>query len=342
MAKKLMKGNVAMSEAALRAGCTFYAGYPITPQTEVMETLSGLMQEQDRTFIQAENEIAAISMVSGAAWVGEKSMTSSSGPGISLKQEGISYIAALNLPCVILNVCRWGNGLGSLDSAQTDYLRETRGGGHGDYRSIVMAPASIQEGVDMMYDAFEVAEKYQNPVVILTEAALGQMMEAVDLPPYKDVRKLEIKGGYGRASKAFSEKYLAHRKKMVDELERWECVETEEAEYIFVAFGMPSRVVLDTVKSLRENGEKVGMIRPIHLWPFPYKAFADLKGIKGFIAVETNECGQMVEDVAMAAKKCGFGNTPVYSLATGSVCVTEKQILEYYEGVKKNMIKEDF
>lgn len=342
MAKKMMKGNVAISEAAIRAGCTFYAGYPITPQTEVMETLSYRMAEENRVFIQAESEIAAISMIMGAAWAGEKALTSSSGPGISLKQEGISYICANNLPCVILNVCRWGNGLGSLDSAQTDYCRETRGGGQGDYNTIVMAPASIQESVDMMYEAFDIAEKYHNPVVILSEAALGQMMEAVELPESKPLRKLSLMGGFGRASKQFSVKYAAHRQQMLNDLERWECIETDDADYIFVAFGMPSRVAMDAVFRLRQRGEKVGLLRPVHLWPFPFKAFDDIGEIKGFIVVETNETGQMVGDVGLAAKKSGHGDTPVYSMATGNECATEDDIIAYFNAVKENAVKERY
>lgn len=341
MAKELLKGNVALAEAALRGGCTFYAGYPITPQTEIMEYLSERMPELERNFIQAENEIAAINMVLGAAWTGEKSLTSSSGPGISLKQEGISYLCAHNMACVILNVCRWGNGLGSLDSAQTDYHRETRGGGHGDYRCIVMAPATNQECVDMVYNAFEVAEEYSNPVVILTEAALGQMIEGVTLPEFKPARKIKQIGLFGRASKPFSEKYAAHHQRMLNELERWESVYTEDAEYIFVAYGMPSRVVRDVLDVLRARGEKVGMIRPMHLWPFPHKAFAEVNP-KAFITVETNETGQMVDDVALAAKKSGNGMTPVYSLATCFQCAEEEDIVAYYEKVKNHEVKERY
>lgn len=239
MAKKMLKGNVAIAEAAIRAGCTFYAGYPITPQTEVMETLSYRMSEEGRTFIQAENEISAINMVMGSVWTGERSLTSSSGPGISLKQEGMSYLANMQFPAVILNVQRWGVGLGGLDSAQTDYLRETRGGGHGDYRSIVMAPSSIQESVDMMYSAFDIAEEYQNLVVILSEASIGQMMEAVDMPEYKEVRKVKTTGSCGRPGAAYTQKFNAHQQRIKDELQRWEEIHCEDAEHIFVAFGIP-------------------------------------------------------------------------------------------------------
>ncbi|MDR1272194.1 MAG: 3-methyl-2-oxobutanoate dehydrogenase subunit beta [Clostridiales Family XIII bacterium] len=341
MAKELLKGNEALAEAALRGGCTFYSGYPITPQTEVMEYLSDRMPEIGRTFIQAESEIAAISQVMGAAWTGEKALTSSSGPGVSLKQEGISYIAHNNFPCVILNVCRWGNGLGSLDSAQTDYNRETRGGGQGDYRCIVMAPASIQEGVDMMYDAYDVAEEYHNPVVILTEAMLGQMIEGVNLPEFKPVKKLGLIRPYGRAGKDYMEKYAVHYNRMVDELERWESIQTEDADYVLVAFGMPSRVCTDVVSILRGKGEKVGLIRPINLWPFPFKAFEGIRP-KAFITVETNETGQLVDDVAIAAKKSGAGDVPVYCLATHHECADEEAVLDYFEKVKSGSVKERY
>ena len=184
--KKMWKGNHAIGEAALRAGCQFYAGYPITPQTEVSEYLSARMPELGRRFLQAENEMAAIYMIYGAYACGMRSMTSSSGPGFSLKQEGLSYLCANNYPAVLVNVQRWGPGLGTLDSSQTDYLRDTRGGGNGDYRVLVLAPNSIQETVDLMYDAFDLAEKYRNPVEIISEAALGQMMEPVEFPPFKE------------------------------------------------------------------------------------------------------------------------------------------------------------
>jgi 2-oxoglutarate ferredoxin oxidoreductase subunit alpha len=204
-----------------------------------------------------------------------------------------------------------------------------------------MAPASIQEGVDMIYGAFDLAEEYHNPVVILSEAMLGQMMEAVTMPPFKEMRKLSQMGSFGRASKAFSEKYRVHHQKMADELERWEMTETDGAEYLIVAYGMPSRAAMDAVSMLRERGEKVGLIRPVHIWPFPFKAF-DAVRPKAFLAVETNETGMLVDDVAIAAKKSGNGAAPVYSLTTGNECATEDVIVEYFEKMKNNLVKERY
>ena len=351
--KKMWKGNHAIAEAAMRAGCLFYAGYPITPQTEVGEYLSARMPELGRTFLQAENEMSAVYMIFGAYACGMRSMTSSSGPGFSLKQEGIGYLCANNLPAVLVNVQRWGPGLGSLDSSQTDYLRDTRGGGNGDYRVIVLAPNSIQETIDLMYNAWDLAEKYRNPVEILSEGSLGQMMEAVEFPEFK-TREEDLGwtwDGTGRDHKKLesSAKPAATKAKialMTENEQRWESFQTEDAEYIIVAFGLPSRSAKNAIKQMRARGERVGLIRPISVWPFPYKAFeqaaAASPNLKGFISVESTDAGQLVEDVVIAAKKAKLGMLPIYGLFSGQHIPKSKEVMEFYERVKDGTEKEVF
>lgn len=348
--KKMWKGNHAIAEAALRAGCQFYAGYPITPQTEVSEYLSARMPELGRRFLQAENEMAAIYMIYGAYACGMRSMTSSSGPGFSLKQEGIAYLCANNYPAVMVNVQRWGPGLGTLDSAQTDYLRDTRGGGNGDYRVIVLAPNSIQETVDLMYDVFDLAEKYRNPVEILSEAALGQMMEPVEFPEFKE--RTEDLGwtfdgtdrDHGRIANPDKPRRVKEKYELIASKEqRWESYQTEDAEYIFVAFGLPSRTARNAVDQLRAKGQKAGLIRPITVWPFPFDAFKEAKGnVKAFISVESTDAGQLIEDVALAAKKEMKENIPVYGLFSGQKIPKTKEITEFCERVIAGQEKEVF
>lgn len=353
--KKMMKGNMAIAEAALRGGMDLYAGYPITPSTEVMEYLSGRMPELGRPFIQAESEVAAINMVFGCGAMGRRAMTASSGPGMALKQEGISYMCRNNTPGVLLNVTRWGTGLGSLNSGQTDYLRDTRGGGQGGYRTIVLAPNSVQESVDIMYNAFELAEKYCNPVIIMTCANLGQMQEPCSIPDFKEGRpefdwaldgtgkSIEVRARYDGAESM--KNVAAHLLEKVAAMEaneqRWESYLTEDAEYVFVAFGLPSRACRDAVKALRARGEKVGLIRPISLWPFPIKAFQELgPQVKGYISVEGTDVGQLVEDVALTSKK--LRPLPCYLLNHSAFLPTVKQISAFYDGVKDGSIKEVF
>jgi len=352
----MIKGNIAVAEAAVRAGIEVYAGYPITPSTEVMEYLSKRLPDMGRTFIQAESELAAINMVMGVSACGRRVLTASSGPGISLKQEGISYMAQWDFPAVILNVVRWGNGLGSLDGSQTDYLRETRGGGNGDYRNIVLAPSTVQESVDLMYEAFDIAEKYRCIVVVMTDSGLGQMMEPCEMPPYREIKKCEwgLDGSYrvkrgdflGRNIRGESDTYMEKVRAMRENEQRWESYGLEDAEYVFVAFGMCGRVMNGLVRQLREQGEKVGLIRPISVWPFPEKAFPELKkscpALKGFISVETNGEGQMVEDVALYAKKTGFGNVPVYVLPYVCGVPGDGEVLSDYEKIKAGLIREVF
>ena len=317
--KVLMKGNEALAEAALRAGSRFYSGYPITPQTEILEYLSTRMAEVGGFFVQAESELCGINMVFGAAAAGARAFTTSSGPGYSLKQEGISYLAANDLPAVIIDVMRIGSGLGDIFMGQGDYWQLTRGGGHGDYRTIVLAPNSVQENVETVQLAFDLAEKYLHPVIIASDAGIGQMMEPGELPDFKDhdINKFDwaVRGCkedepmracqniyYAKHSTDYPE-YLTKKYNDIEENEqRWESYQVEDAEVVLVAYGSSSRVAKDTVDTAREQGFKLGLIRPITLWPFPKKAFAEAKAAKAFCTVEVNILGQMVDDVKLATE----------------------------------------
>lgn len=349
MAKKLIKGNEAVAEAALRGGCDFFAGYPITPSTETLEYLSWRMNELGRVFIQAENEVASINMVQGASVAGARALTATSGPGGSLMCEGFSYAARAAIPYVLLNVQRWGTGLGTLDSGQTDYFKEVKGGGHGDYKSIVYTPASIQELCDVMYNAWDVAEKYRVGVVILSEAYLGQMMESVDMPPFKERpdRGWAIDGtgrtGMGEfAAKCKDMKFKGQVYDQIkEELQDWEEYAIDDADYVVVAFGLPGRISMDAAKRLREEGLKVGVIRPKLVWPFPEKAFEKLGDVKGLISVETSDFGQMVEDVALSAKKAKK-NVPVYCYAHGKGVPGVGIVADYIKSVIAGNEKEVF
>lgn len=317
MAKVLMKGNEALAEAAVRAGCRFYSGYPITPQTEILEYLSWRMEEVGGEFIQTESEVAAINMLYGAVACGARALSSSAGPGFTLKQEGITYLCAAELPAVIVDVQRIGNGLGDIAQGQGDYWQMTRGGGNGDYRNIVLAPASVQESVDLIYESFDLAEKYRHPVIIGSDAAIGQMVEPVELPEFKeyDINKYDwaVKGhkpgtdqkivtNLWYTSDVDYEKHLVEKYKEIEENEqRWESIAVDDAEVILVAYGISSRICKEAVKMAREQGLKVGLIRPITLWPYPTRAFENLpEGLKAFIDVEMNILGQMVDDVKLA------------------------------------------
>ncbi len=308
-----------MCEAAIKAGCKLYAGYPITPQNEVPEYLSAALPKAGGIFIQAESELAAISMVFGASAAGARVMTSSSSPGISLKQEGISYIAAAELPCVISNIVRGGPGLGNISGAQSDYFQSTRGGGHGDYRLIVLAPSSVQELYDLTIKAFDLADYWRNPVMILGDAYVGQMVEPVELKPYTKPNNLPVKdwaltGCKGRKPNVIKTLFLyppemltkrnieleEKYKKIGQELSLYEEYETEDAEIIIVAYGIAARVCKGAVKKARKEGIKAGLIRPITLWPFPKKVIAQAaKKADNFLVVELS-MGQMVEDVKLA------------------------------------------
>lgn len=318
MSKELMKGNEALAEAALRAGCRFFSGYPITPQSEILEYMSWRMQEVGGEFTQTESEIAGVNMLLGAAAVGARALTTSSGPGFSLKQEGISYLCANELPAVIADVMRIGSGLGDIFQGQGDYWQLTRGGGHGDYQTIVLAPASVQENADMAYEAFALAEKYRQPVIIASDAAIGQMVEAVELPEFHehDIDQYDwvIRGRkegesqriientyYSMGAETYT-KYLLDKYKKIEENEqRWEGVELEDAKIVLVAYGISARISKEAVKIARGQGLKLGLIRPKTLWPFPRKAFDTLGSqVMGFLSVEMNILGQMVDDIKLA------------------------------------------
>ncbi|MDO4563399.1 MAG: 3-methyl-2-oxobutanoate dehydrogenase subunit VorB [Clostridia bacterium] len=329
--KVLMKGNEALAEAAIQAGCRLFFGYPITPQTEVSAYMAKKMPKIGGTFLQAESEVAAINMVYGAAGAGARVMTSSSSPGISLKAEGISYIAGADLPCVICNIVRGGPGLGGIQPAQSDYFQATKGGGHGDYKLIVLAPSGIQELVNLTVEAFDLADAYRMPVMIMGDGMLGQMMEPVAFGSYTP-RKLEEKtwAANGTAGKRKHnvinslyiqpdelENLVVARYKKYSEIERTE-VKLEEymcsdAEIIMVSYGTTARIVKSAIKILREKGVKAGLIRPITLWPFPGKTISQYADrVKNFLAVEMS-MGQMVEDVRLAvngeADVAFFGRT---------------------------------
>lgn len=312
-----MAGNEAIAEGAIRAGCALYAGYPITPQNELTAYMARWMPEHGRVFIQAEAELAAVNMVLGAAAAGVRAMTSSSSPGISLKQEGISYMAGMRLPAVIVNMMRGGPGLGNISPSQSDYFQATKGGGHGDYHLIVLAPASVQEAFDMMFDAFDLADLYRTPVMILGDGMLGQMMEPLELRdrpareglPKKDyaltgcagrepriVRSLYLKDGVLEGiNRQLQETYA----KVREAEQRWESSGVEDAGIVLVAYGGMSRIVKSCARLLRKEGVKAGLIRPISLWPFPDKAFEKIPPKTRVLVVEMSY-GQMIEDVKLA------------------------------------------
>lgn len=324
---RLMKGNEAIAEAAIRAGADGYFGYPITPQSEVLEYLMAEKPEErtGMVVLQAESEVAAINMVYGGAGCGKKVMTSSSSPGISLKQEGITYIAGAELPCLILNVVRGGPGLGTIQPAQSDYFQAVKGGGHGDYKLIVLAPASVQEMYDFVDLSFELAFKYRNPAMILSDGAIGQMMEKVEIGEQKKrLTDQEVKQKYPWATtgkdanrerniitsldldpvkqEQFNHKLQSKYKEMEEKEVRFEEIQTEDAEFLFVAYGTSSRICEKSVQLARKKGIKVGLLRPITLFPFPKKRLLELAGqVKGMISVEMS-AGQMVEDVKLAVE----------------------------------------
>ena len=323
----LMKGNEAIAHAAIRCGCDGYFGYPITPQSEVLETLAAEKpwETTGMVVLQAESEVASINMVYGGAATGKKVMTSSSSPGISLMQEGISYMAGAELPALIVNVSRGGPGLGTIQPSQADYFQTVKGGGHGDYRLITLAPASVQEMADFVDLAFELAFKYRNPAMILSDGAIGQMMEKVVLPPFKPrrteqeiaaqcpwattgrigMRKPNIITSLELRSEEMEQINLRIQAKYrkIEETEvRFEEYKTEDAEYLIVAFGSAARIAKKVIAIAREQGIKVGLLRPITLWPFPTKRIAELgKKVKGILSLEIN-AGQMIEDIRLAVE----------------------------------------
>ena len=320
MSKVLMKGNEAFAESCIRAGCRFFSGYPITPQTEILAYMSWRMEEVGGAFIQTESELAGVNMAFGAASAGARALTTSAGPGFSLKQEGISYLCGSDVPAVIADVMRIGSALGDIFQGQGDYWQLTRGGGHGDYRTIVLAPASVQENADLAYLAFDLAEKYRHPVIIGSDAAIGQMAEPVELHEMREHNIDEFDWAvHGRRKgekqrvitnvyyQMGADNYMTYLREKYAQIEaneqRWECVCTEDAEIVLVAYGISSRVSKEAVKVARRRGMKLGLIRPITLWPFPKKAFDALgEQVKGFLCVEMSILGQMRDDVVLA---CG-------------------------------------
>jgi 2-oxoglutarate ferredoxin oxidoreductase subunit alpha len=342
---KLMKGNEAMAEAAIQAGCDAYFGYPITPQSEVLEYLAREMPKHNRVVMQAESEIASINMVYGAAGAGFRAMTSSSSPGISLMQEGISYLAGAELPCLIVNVNRAGPGLGTIQPGQGDYFQSVKGGGHGDYKLIVLAPASVQEMADFVYLGFDLAEKYRNPVLMLSDGAIGQMMEKVQFktytPPVADKSWATTGKPKSRERNYITSLFiqpeameqhnikLEAKFKLIREHEvRFEEYQTADADYLFVAYGLSARICQKSMDLAREKGIKVGLLRPITLYPYPYQRLFELAGqVKMMLSVELNS-GQMVEDVQLAVK----GKVPVeFYGKMGGTMPTPEEILHHLE-----------
>ncbi len=344
-----MTGNDAMAEAAISAGCRAYFGYPITPQNEILEHMAAHMPTVGGVFIQAESEIAAINMCYGASAAGVRTMTSSSSPGISLKMEGISYLAAADLPCVIINVARGGPGLGNIAPAQGDYFQATKGGGHGDYHMIVLGPATIAEAIELVMLAFDLADQYRVPVMVLSDGMLGQMMEPVVLPEPVDPASLPAKpwaltGARGRGPNAISSYAMDPRDlnrinikrqtryREIEEREvRYRETETSDATIIIVAYGTVARIARTAVRMARSEGIKLGLVQPITLWPFPYAALRALAGRVGTILTVELSAGQMVEDVRLAV--ADRAQTPFYGVLGGLVPTPNDILTE----VKRNV-----
>jgi 2-oxoglutarate ferredoxin oxidoreductase subunit alpha len=341
---KLMKGNEALAEAAIRAGCKAYFGYPITPQSEILEYLTAYARERGMIVLQAESEVAAINMVYGGAGAGARVMTSSSSPGISLMQEGLSYIAAAELPCLVVNVNRGGPGLGTIQPSQGDYFQATKGGGHGDYHLIVLAPCSVQEMADFVYDAFDLADRYRNPAMILADGALGQMMEKVEFRRYDPAEHLPPKPWATTGKPPARERNvitslhiepekmeeinlrLQRKYRSIDEKEvRFEEYSTEDAEVLVVAYGLVARIAQKAVELARAEGIRAGLVRPITLWPFPARPLQALaERIQGVLVVEMN-AGQMVEDVRLSVE----GKVPVaFYGRMGGIIPSPDEVLE--------------
>lgn len=341
--KILMKGNEVIAEAAIRAGCRHYFGYPITPQTEIIHYLAKKLPLIDGTYVQAESEVAAINMVYGAAAAGARVMTSSSSPGISLKQEGISYISGAELPAVIVNIVRCGPGLGGILPAQCDYFQAVKGGGHGDYKMVVLAPSSVQELYELTVDAFNIADRYRVISMIMGDGVLGQMMEAVEFRDKEDIQTVpkdwaatgtkiarehnEITSIYIKPEELEDHnRKLQAKYKLIEEKEtKVEIFNCENADIILTAFGTVARIVKNVIKMAEKEGIKIGLIRPITLWPFPtaaYEKYAEVP--KAFLSVELN-AGQMVEDVRLSVN----GKRPVYFYGRmGGMIPTQKEILD--------------
>ncbi len=353
---RLMKGNEALAEAAIRADIDAYFGYPITPQSEVLEYLTREMPKRHGIFLQAESELAAINMIYGASGAGGRVMTSSSSPGISLMQEGISYIASAQLPCLIVNVNRGGPGLGTIQPSQGDYFQATKGGGHGDYHLIVLAPASVQEMADFVFDAIKLGEKYKNPAMILADGALGQMMEKVVLPEEGSLPKNEntwatVGKPNSRERNIITSLFIEPEKmeeinlglqKKYKEMQkevRYEEIAAKDAEILLVAFGLSARVCQKTVDLAREQGLKVGLLRPITLYPFPTDILNRYADKVDFMLVVEMNAGQMVEDVKLSVE----GKCPVHFTGRmGGMIPSPEEVLQKLEAIiEKQSISQD-
>ena len=347
MAKELWKGNEAIAEAAIRAGCDCYFGYPITPQSEVPEYMSTHMPKNGRVFVQAESELAAINMVYGAGGCGLKAMTSSSSPGISLKQEGISYMVGSEIPAVIVNCMRGGPGLGTIQPGQSDYYQATRGGGNGDYRMVCLAPCNIQEAVDFVQESFDIAFQYRNPCMVVLDGLIGQMMEPIEWReiPKRDLPSIDTWATTGRKGREehntlnslyiepelcdVHNQNLAAKYALMEQNEvRWEEVQCDDAELVITAYGTPARIALTAIDVLRAEGYKVGLFRPVTIWPFPEKALHDLAAkdhVKAFLDTEMSSTGQMIDDVRLAVE----GQKPIYYTGrAGGVIPAVEEIVE--------------
>ena len=355
MVKLFMKGNEAIAEAAVRAGCRFFAGYPITPQNEIPEYFSKRLPEVGGAFVQGESELAAINMVIGASFGGTRAMTSSSGPGLSLKSEGLSTLAAAGLPAVIVNVMRGGPGTGSISGAQMDYLQATRGGGHGGFKLLVYAPATVQEAVDLVYEAFDKSWEYMTPCLVIADGCIGSIMEPVELPPLKEWERKEFplyttqfftdnpnrrmcatmivnEAEQEKWNKVQAERY----QRIMDNEVKVEEYMVEDAEYVIVAYGTSSRVAKSAIKMLREKGIKVGLVRPIVVSPFPYESLKKLdpNQVKEVLALELSIPAQLVLDVQLGLE----GKIPVstYGRSAGMIFTAEEVAEEVEKIVAKN------
>ncbi len=344
---KLMKGNEALAEAAIRAGMDAYFGYPITPQSEILEYFEAEIPKRKGLVLQAESEVASINMIYGAAGAGARVMTSSSSPGISLMQEGLSYIASAQLPCLVVNVVRGGPGLGTIQPSQGDYFQAVKGGGHGDYHLIVLAPSSVQEMADFVFDGFRLAEKYRCPAMILSDGALGQMMEKVILPEEGSLphtipdwatigKPANKERNYITSLHIQPEKMEMINQELQEKYKQMQCeiryeeFHTDDAEVLLVAFGLSARVCQKTVELAREKGIKVGLLRPITLYPYPTDRIKELASKVDFLLVVEMNAGQMVEDVRLAVN----GEKPVYFKGRmGGMIMSPDDVLEEIESI---------
>lgn len=354
MEKRIMKGNEALAEGAVRGGCRFYAGYPITPQSEILEWMSWRQPEVGGTFIQGESEIASVNMTFAARALGARALTSTSGPGFSLYQEGIAYWVSAGVPAVAACVQRFGIGDGFICAGQDNYWQAVKGGGNGDYHLITLAPNSVQENMDMAYESFELAEKWMHPVLILSDGTIGQMVEPCVLPPMKeydmnqpwavqgckkgDVNKVITDITYFQDIDEWNAGYLKKMREISETEQRWENICVEDADIVLVAYGISSRVAEGAVNQAREEGFRLGLIRPITLWPYPRKAFAEIPDTcRGIITVEVNMMGQMRDDVIITVK----GKYPTYALTTNQRVAKVDQVVAFARDVYNGKVKEE-